>query len=124
MIDKVLRIGTLLDYYDSFLTKVQCEQCRLHFEEDYSIVEIAEMHGVSRQAVFDAINRAVSSLEELDSKLGLVEKSERLNQNVERLSQVLTELSKVDDTKDKVIEELTGIKNELKTIFDEYSEEV
>ena len=124
MIDKVLRIGTLLDYYDSFLTKVQREQCRLHFEEDYSIVEIAEMYSVSRQAVFDAINRAVSSLEELDSKLGLVEKCERLNQNVERLSQVLTELSKVDDTKDKVIEELTSIKDELKTIFDEYSEEV
>lgn len=62
MIDRMIRVGALLDCYGPLLTKIQREQCELHFNQDYSLAEIAEMYNVSRQAVYDAITRAENAL--------------------------------------------------------------
>src|SRR5690606_40628045 len=55
----------------------------LYHHDDLSLGEIAEQHGVSRQAVYDILKRAERTLEELESKLQLVERFLRERQVVE-----------------------------------------
>lgn len=62
----------LLDFYGQLLTERMRSILELHFAEDMSLAEIAEQENISRQAVHDAITRGRRSLEEYESKLGLI----------------------------------------------------
>lgn len=67
-------ISILTDIYGSLLSDRQREFVRLFYDYDNSLAEIASQYNVSRQAVFDALNKAVDSLDEFESKLRLCEK--------------------------------------------------
>ena len=62
----------LFDFYGDLLTDRQKEYYDLHYNSDLSLFEIAEMHGVSRQSVWDIIRRAEQTLRETEEKTGLV----------------------------------------------------
>ncbi|MBN1477983.1 YlxM family DNA-binding protein [Candidatus Sumerlaeota bacterium] len=66
-----------MDIYGALLTDKQRTFMRLHFEDDLSFGEIAKEYGVSRQAIHDAVKHAEKSLEDYESKLGLLGKSKR-----------------------------------------------
>lgn len=74
LIQKVVRLGHLMDIYGPLLTEKQRTFMRLHYQEDLSFGEIASDHGVSRQAIHDAVKHAEKALEEYERKLGLFEK--------------------------------------------------
>lgn len=56
-----LELSLLIDYYGAFLTDNQCEMLKLNCEEDFSLAEIAEQKGISRQGVRDALQRGEKS---------------------------------------------------------------
>ena len=58
MAEDTLYNAMLLDFYGPLLTEKQREYFDLHYNSDYSLTEIAEDSGVSRQAVWDNITRA------------------------------------------------------------------
>ncbi len=62
----------LFDFYGELLTEKQREYFDLHYNEDLSLAEIADISGVSRQAVWDIIKRAEATLREIEAKTGLV----------------------------------------------------
>jgi len=64
----------LLDFYGQLLTERMRSTLELHFAEDMSLAEIAGQENISRQAVHDAITRGRRSLEEYESKLGLIKR--------------------------------------------------
>lgn len=66
-----LELSLLIDYYGAFLTDNQCEMLKLNCEEDFSLAEIAEQKGISRQGVRDALQRGEKILLEMEEKLGL-----------------------------------------------------
>ena len=68
MIDTLL----LLDFYGQLLTERTRSLAILYFEEDMTFSEIAELEGISRQAVHDTVGRGVRSLKKYEEKLGLV----------------------------------------------------
>lgn len=70
-------ISTLRVYYGALLTERQNELLRLHYDEDISLGELAEMFSVSRQAVLDGIKRGESALTEFEGKLGLARRDGR-----------------------------------------------
>jgi predicted DNA-binding protein YlxM (UPF0122 family) len=74
MIDKVLRIGQLYDFYGALLTDKQRCCLEMHFLNDESLAEIAGEFQVSRQAVHDILRRGEQILEDYEMKLGLVER--------------------------------------------------
>ncbi|MFT8871389.1 MAG: putative DNA-binding protein [Sporolactobacillus sp.] len=80
MIEKVLRINALYDFYQPLLTRRQQEYLDLYYLNDFSLGEIAERCGVSRQAVYDNLKRAESALESLEEKLQLCRKYEARRQ--------------------------------------------
>ena len=76
-IDRRLRMVLLNDLYGQLMTDKRSEALRLYLEEDLSLAEIAQIAGVSRQAVHDAILRAERRLEGYESALGLLARRER-----------------------------------------------
>lgn len=71
---QVVDANMLLDFYGQLLTERMRSLIELHYAEDMSLSEIAEQENISRQAVHDAIHRGLKTLEEYESKLGLVQR--------------------------------------------------
>ena len=71
-LEKTEQIHSLLDTYAPLLRERQLELLSLYFDEDYSLAEIAEIYGISRQAVHDGLQRSVRSLEIYEQKLGFL----------------------------------------------------
>ncbi len=73
-IEKMVEVGMLFEQYKGLLTDKQQEIVSLYYEEDYSLGEISENLGVSRQGVYDTLKRSEKILREYESKLHLVAK--------------------------------------------------
>ena len=73
-VEKTIEIGMLYDFYGELLTPRQKEVLQYYYEENYSLSEIAEELGVSRQAVHDTIHKAEKSLRTYEQKLGILER--------------------------------------------------
>ena len=73
---KELKTSLLIEIYRSMLTDKQYEVMDMYFNLDYSLTEIAENEGISRQGVLDIIKRSEQKLEEYEQKLGLMKKYE------------------------------------------------
>jgi predicted DNA-binding protein YlxM (UPF0122 family) len=72
--DKVIKMTLLYDFYGPLLTERQQKFFDLYYGDDYSLGEIAENYGVSRQAVHDTLKRTESVLANYECKLGLIDK--------------------------------------------------
>ena len=59
--------------------------------EDYSLSEVAEDLGISRQGVHDMIKRCNKTLEEYEQKLHLVEKFLSVKEKVSKIDDTLAE---------------------------------
>jgi predicted DNA-binding protein YlxM (UPF0122 family) len=73
MIDKVTKVVNLYDLYGTLLTQRQRELVEMYYFDDWSLAEIAENLGVSRQAVHDNLRRAEEQLDSYERALGLLE---------------------------------------------------
>lgn len=87
--EKNVLIGYLLDFYGELLTKRQRECLELHYNDDYSLNEIAEDLGISRQGVHDAIKRGETALLDFENRLKLFERFDLMNKE---LCSIKTEL--------------------------------
>ena len=67
-------IDWLLGIYGPMLTDKQRELAGLYYEEDYSLAEIAQQTGVSRQSVYDTLQRVEKQLLSMEEKLGIRKK--------------------------------------------------
>lgn len=93
MID--LQTGLLLDYYGQFLTAKQREIMNLYFENDYSLSEIAEELGISRQAVHDTIKKSKKALRDCEERLGLVARFSEKEKALKAIAEIAEELEKI-----------------------------
>jgi len=73
-INDLVRKSLLYDFYGALLTEHQRQIYEEVVLNDYSMSEIAEDEGISRQGVYDMIKRCDKALEEYEQKLGLVAK--------------------------------------------------
>ena len=114
MIHKVIRMEkfveqTLLyDFYGELLTKRQRQVYESVVLEDYSLSEVAEQLGISRQGVFDMVRRCNKTLEEYEEKLHLVERFLHIREKVRQIH-LLTEkygASDIAEISNEILEEL------------------
>ena len=64
----------LYDYYGKMLTEKQQEYIDMRYNQDLSLGEIAEIQGVSRQAVFDNLSRTEALLRRMEENIGCVKR--------------------------------------------------
>lgn len=81
-------ISTLRSYYGALLTQRQNDMLVMHYDEDLSFGEIANIVGISRQAVLDGINKGEKHLCEYEQKLRLVEKDKKMHAVIDTLASV------------------------------------
>ena len=74
------RDSRALDFYAKLLPARQREILRLTCNEDLSLAEVAELLGVSRQAVHEQLKRGEESLQRLERSLALVARYQKLQQ--------------------------------------------
>lgn len=96
MLEKVSQVVLLKDFYGPLLTAKQQDALNMHYENDWSLSEIAISMNTSRQAVYDLVKRAESVLQEYEDKLGLVARFQRNRQNLDELRLILED-SKADN---------------------------
>jgi len=95
----------LYDIYGGLLTAKQQNVFEWYYQDDYSLGEIAEELGISRQGVHDNIKRSVKLLEEYEEKLHLAEKELRNRTLLEKAMEIIP--------KDEKNEKLTQILKSL-----------
>ena len=70
--EQLVYLSLLFDFYGALLTDKQKESLLLHLFEDFSLAEVGDALGISRQAVYDNIRRAELSMKDYEKKLGLL----------------------------------------------------
>lgn len=110
--DKKVEISILCQLYGKLLTKKQYEFINDYYNNDLSLSEIAENHGITRQAVNDLLKKGAKKLFEYEEKLKFMKRM--LNQE-KKIEKVLLELTKIQkEYSDKQIANvLENIKKEL-----------
>lgn len=117
--DKTFEISFLLDFYGQLLTDRQYEIIDLHYNNDFTLTEIAEQLGISRQGVYDNEKRGRALLNEYESKLGLLskfcEQKAKAEEVQKSLSDIhLTELSEHNKTIiEQVMQEISELANNI-----------
>ena len=102
MSEKNMRYCLLLDFYGEVLSDHPREMMDLYYNEDFSLSEIADEIGITRQGVRDAVRRAEETLDSLEEKLGLIARFERLRA---QRAQIVSLLSDESRSKESVIGE-------------------
>lgn len=77
MLDKQERMNRLLDFYAALLTEHQQHLMQLHYREDYSYSEIAELQQSSKASIHESIKRSETILEDVESKLNCLKQYEK-----------------------------------------------
>ena len=89
--EKNIMIGTLYQYYKDLLSEKQRASIEQYYIEDLSLTEIAEIQGVSKQAVSTNIKRGETLLEEYEQKLKLYSRFNDVSNGLEELSALIYE---------------------------------
>ncbi|ONI44597.1 hypothetical protein AN641_06290 [Candidatus Epulonipiscioides gigas] len=87
---KVLEISYLYDFYQNLLTPKQKELITGYYFEDFSLRELSDMYNISRQSVYNTINKVERKLVQFEVKLGLVKKFMALEEIVEKLDKLVS----------------------------------
>ena len=72
--EKIYEEALLFDFYGELLTDRQRQIYEEVVLDDYSLSEVAEEYGITRQGVHDMIRRCTASLNGYEKKLGLVKR--------------------------------------------------
>lgn len=90
-IAKTNRMNALFDFYATLLTEKQMNYIELYYADDFSLGEIAEEYGVSRQAVYDNIKRTEKILEDYERKLHLYSNYVVRSEVIDQITKILKE---------------------------------
>jgi len=88
MFEKNLNIGYLLDFYGDILPERKRNVMDMYYNEDFSLAEIANEIGISRQGVRDIIKKSEEELFFYEEKLGLAKKLKSAIESVNQLEKI------------------------------------
>lgn len=103
--EKIVEQGLLYDFYGELLTDHQRGIYEDAVFQDLSLSEIAQEHGISRQAIHDLIKRCDRQLREYENRLGLIRRFLR----VKKLAEEIQERSSQEEIRQlaaRIVEEL------------------
>ena len=92
-----LEMALLFDTYGGMLTDKQRECFDMRYNQDLSLGEIAEMMGVSRQAVNDNLKKTEALLRRMEENIGSVKRDMMIRRAVQELLDAATVLDASSD---------------------------
>ena len=109
--EKILEQTLLYDFYGELLTEHQKQIYEDVVLNDYSLSEVAQEQGISRQGVHDLVKRCNRILQDYESKLHLVEKFVTIKEQVEQMKHSLLDVEQPD--REELTRRLDGILENL-----------
>ena len=92
-----LEMTLLFDYYGDLLTERQKLCFDMRYNQDLSLSEIAMELNVSRQGVYDNLNRAEALLKNMEEKTGLVSRDLACRKAAHRVCELAASLGSHSD---------------------------
>lgn len=110
--EKNVKVSMLCQIYGKLLTEKQYNFLDDYYNKDFSLSEIAENYGITRQAARDNIVKGENKLFEYEEKLGIMKRT--LNQE-QQIVKILSELTKIQTkfSDEKIASILENVKKEL-----------
>ena len=109
--ERIVEQTLLYDFYGELLNEHQRQIYTEAVFIDYSLSEIADEYGISRQGVHDLIKRVDKTLTEYEEKLHLVQRFVQLRENVNEIRK-LTDPSG-DTPKEDVMQRIAAIASDI-----------
>ena len=112
--ERIAKQAMLYDFYGELLTEHQKKIYEDVVYNDFSLSEIAEENGISRQGVHDLIRRCNKILQEYENKLHLIERFVKIREEVGSIQKLAENpqiskeelIGKVNEISHRIIEEL------------------
>ena len=114
-VEKIVEQTLLYDFYGELLTEHQRRVYEDVVLNDYSLSEVADQLGISRQGVHDNLKRCSKALQDYEEKLHLVEKFVKIKDKIRRIHWLSKEcdsmskqelVSQVEQISQEILEEL------------------
>jgi len=108
VLEQLLYLSELFDLYGPLLTEKQQECLSLHLFEDFSLSEVGEALGISRQAAYDNIHRSEKAMEAYEAKLGLLARYRRERRELREIAAEVRQLRETVNAEkvDSILERL------------------
>ena len=117
MFEKDMMFPVLLDTYGNLLTDRKREILDYYYNEDYSLSEISELTGISRQGVRDCIKKSEEEIYFFESKLNIAKKNREQAMVIDNISRLLVDLANATDASTKrKLDEIGSMLNTLRSI--------
>ena len=107
-------IVLLYDCYGTMLTDKQREYIDMRYNQDLSLGEIAEMMGVSRQAVHDNLSPTEALLRRMEENIGCVKRDMQTRRVIQEILDAATVLDASSDP--AVLNQAQRIKTAVRTL--------
>ena len=111
--DKIYEQTMLFDFYGELLTEHQKDVYEQVVLEDYSLSEIAQMKGISRQGVHDLVKRCQKILEGYEAKLHLVEKFLSVKEKISLIDKTLAEWEEDGKDPEEIVKKVRRIADDI-----------
>ncbi|HJD29766.1 MULTISPECIES: YlxM family DNA-binding protein [unclassified Blautia] len=109
--EKIVEQTLLYDFYGELLTEHQRRIYEDVVLNDYSLSEVAQELGISRQGVHDNLKRCSRILEDYEEKLHLVEKFVSIREKIRRIHKLSQECESLD--KEELVSRIESISQEI-----------
>lgn len=113
--EKNVKVSMLCQIYGKLLTEKQYEVLNDYYNNDLSLSEIAENNNITRQAVRDVIKKGENKLFDLEEKLGIMDKTIKIDKQIQNVLSELTEIETNYSNK-QISKILERIRKELKVL--------
>ncbi len=102
-LQEMMELSRLFDFYGELLGEHKKQIFEDYVQNDFSLSEIADETGLSRQGVHDVIKRCSKKLREYEEKLCLVKKFDFTKQRVNQIKLISEEIRRTNNMS-KIIE--------------------
>ncbi|MBR5179315.1 MAG: DNA-binding protein [Lachnospiraceae bacterium] len=102
---EIVELTRLYDVYGPLLSDHKKEIFESYVLDNYSLAEIAEQVGLSRQGVRDIVRRCSKELQEAEEKLGFLKKMDRLTERLEKIK-VKSRDSEISEMLEKIVSDI------------------
>ena len=109
--EKDMTIPLLMDLYGQVLSERKRELLDYYYNEDYSLAEIAEITGISRQGIRESVKKSEAELRALDDSLHLVQRTQLLEEKLARVREEMKLLldTPIEDTARRKLEQVSQL---------------
>lgn len=93
-IEERVQVAILSKYYGGMLTERQQDILKMYVDNNLSLAEVSAELGISRQAVKDALDNAMSSLKTMEEKLQFISRDDKIKAQIEE-NQAIDMMTKI-----------------------------